>query len=266
METTAREIDANGTRLYVETTGSGAPLVFVHGFSLDTRMWDDQWEPFAERFRVIRYDLRGFGRSAQPTDQYYRHADDLAGLLDALEIERAHVVGLSLGGAVTLDFALAHPGRAHSIVLVDAVLPGFSTPDLDEAIRAVWGPARTLPLDAVKELWLGSPLFAGAMADPVVAERVRRMVTEFSGYGWVARDPGRWVEPLASGRLGEIQAPALAIVGEGDLPGFHAIAERIAAEVPGARKAILPGCGHLPNMEAPHAFNAALAEFLGGEK
>lgn len=262
METTAREIEVNGTRLYVEVAGVGDPLVFVHGFSLDTRMWDDQWEPFAARFQVVRYDLRGFGRSALPTGAYYRHADDLAALLDALGIERAHVVGLSLGGGVALDFALAHPGRARSIVVVDGVLPGYSAPDLDASIRAVWSAARNEPLDAVKALWLEQPLFTGALADTRVAERVRRMVADYSGYGWTARDPGRWGEPPVSGRLAEIGAPTFVIVGAGDMAGFHAIADTIVAGVPGARKAILPGCGHLPNMEAPEAFNAALLGFL----
>jgi pimeloyl-ACP methyl ester carboxylesterase len=263
VELTRREIEANGTRLYVETAGSGEPLVFVHGFSLDTRMWDDQWEPFAEHFQVVRYDLRGFGRSALPTDQYYRHADDLAGLLDALGIQRAHVVGLSLGGGITLDFALAHHQRVLSLVVVDGILPGFSTPDLDASIGTVWRAARSEPLEAVKELWLSQPLFSGALADPSVAARVRAMVADYSGYGWVARDPGRWVDPPVASRLAEISAPTLALAGEGDLEGFKTIAGKIAAEVPGARLAMIPGCGHLPNMEAPDAFNAALFTGLG---
>jgi len=262
MDTTCREIDVNGTRLYVEAAGSGDALVFVHGFSLDTRVWDDQWEPFAAHYHVVRYDLRGFGRSARPTDQYYRHADDLQALLEALGVERAHIVGLSLGGGVAVDFAVAHPSAARSIVSVDGVLPGFNPPDLGESIGAVWGAARSQPLDAVKAFWLEQPLFRGAMSDPAVASRLRAMVDDFSGYGWTARDPGRWVDPPVAARLAEIDVPALALVGEGDLAGFHEIAAKLAAEIPNARMDVLPGCGHLPNMEAPAPFNAALAKFL----
>lgn len=262
MTSTGRMIEANGTQLYVETAGTGEPLVFVHGFSLDTRLWDDQWDVFAQRFHVLRYDLRGFGRSALPTDQFYRHADDLAGLLDALGIDSAHLVGLSLGGGVVLETALAHPARVRSLVTVDAVLPGFNPADLGESIKIVWGTARSQPLDTVKALWLEQPMMAGAMADPAAAPRVRQMVGDYSGFGWIARDPGRWIEPATVERLGEIIAPTLALVGAGDLDGFKQIAQRIAADVPNARMEVIPGCGHLPNMEAPAAFNDALLAFL----
>ena len=187
VETTGREIEANGTRLYVEESGAGDAIVLVHGFSLDTRMWDDQWEPLSSRYRVVRYDLRGFGRSALPTDQHYRHADDLRALTDALGIEPAHIVGLSLGGGVTLDFAVAHPDAVRSIVTVDAIMPGFDPADLGASISKVWRAARSEPLQTVKELWLEQPLFSGAMSDPAVAARVRAMVDDIlATAGWDA--------------------------------------------------------------------------------
>ncbi|HEX5163933.1 MAG TPA: alpha/beta fold hydrolase, partial [Thermomicrobiales bacterium] len=133
-------VELNGTRLYYEVSGPpDAPaVVLVHGFSLDTRMWAGQVGPLSERYRVVRYDLRGFGRSAIPeAGVHYQHHDDLRALLDQLGIERATVVGLSLGGAVTLDFALHHPQRLTGLVLADAVVPGFDAPDLADLSRQV---------------------------------------------------------------------------------------------------------------------------------
>ena len=111
----------NGTLLYYETAGSGPPLVLIHGFSLNHRMWDDQFEPFARRYHVIRYDVRGFGRSAMPTDRNYAHADDLMGLQEHLGVDHAHILGLSMGGGISLHFAEKYPEATDSLIPVGAV-------------------------------------------------------------------------------------------------------------------------------------------------
>jgi 3-oxoadipate enol-lactonase len=118
--------EVNGTRLYYEGAGSGHPLVLIHGFGLDTRMWDDQFDVFARHYRVVPYGMRGYGDSAPPADESYSHTDDLKALLEHLSIDRAHVLGQSRGGAVAIDFALAHPGATSALVLVDPVLAGHS--------------------------------------------------------------------------------------------------------------------------------------------
>jgi 3-oxoadipate enol-lactonase len=119
-------IQVNDTHLCWEMAGQGQTVVLLHGFTLDSRMWDDQFLALAQHFQVIRYDLRGFGRSAVPTAAPYAHEADLAGLLDQLGIAQAHLVGLSKGGAVALNFALTYPRRTASLVLIDAVLPGYA--------------------------------------------------------------------------------------------------------------------------------------------
>ena len=113
------------TRLYYEVAGSGHPLVFIHGFTLDTRMWDDQFETFAREYQVVRYDRRGFGKSSLPVDEDYAHADDLAALLEHLGIDRAYVLGLSGGGASAIDFALTYPEAIDGLITVDTVLRGY---------------------------------------------------------------------------------------------------------------------------------------------
>lgn len=110
--------DVNGTRLYYELAGAGHPLVLSHGFTLDTRMWDDQFAVFAQRYQVLWYDLRGFGKSAVPTDAPYTHPDDLHALMAHLGIAHAYIIGLSLGGAVAVDFAVTYPEATDALIPV----------------------------------------------------------------------------------------------------------------------------------------------------
>ncbi len=113
--------------IYYETAGRGKPLVFVHGFSLDTRMWDDRFEPFAKSFRVICYNMRGFGRSSVPQGkESYTHAEELRVLLGHLGMKRVSVVGLSLGDLVGISFSLGFPEMVNKLVLVDAVVRGYN--------------------------------------------------------------------------------------------------------------------------------------------
>lgn len=255
--------DVNGTRLYFEVAGAGAPVVLVHGFSLDTRMWDEQVPALAERYRVIRYDLRGFGRSAIPeAGVTYRHADDLAGLLDELAERVATVVGLSLGGAVAMDFARVYPDRLRALVLVDSILPGFATPELDADIGRIWGAGRSEGVDAARARWLEVPFFDVIRERPSAWTRLAAMIGDYSGWGWTSRDPGRWVEPQLCDDLGRVGAPTLVVAGERDVPDMQRIADELATRIPDARRVGLPGLGHMPNMEDPAAFNVVLLRFL----
>src|SRR5262245_14497105 len=112
-----------GAQLYYESSGSGeSAVVFVHGFSLDRRMWDDQFEVFSRGCRVVRYDMRGYGKSEMLPDVPYRHADDLCELLRVLGIGSAHLVGLSLGASVALELAASQPQMVSSLVLADTAL------------------------------------------------------------------------------------------------------------------------------------------------
>src|SRR5215210_3813779 len=120
--------EVNGTKLYYESAniaGTGHAMVFIHGFTLDTQMWDDQFEYFAQQFQVMRYDVRGFGKSDVPTEELYSHVEDLKALLDHLEIRRSYLVGQSMGGGVAIDFALTHPEYLNALVLIDTALAGF---------------------------------------------------------------------------------------------------------------------------------------------
>jgi pimeloyl-ACP methyl ester carboxylesterase len=249
----------NGTRLYYEVAGSGQPLVLIHGFSLDTRMWDDQFEALARRYQVVRYDLCGFGQSATPTNEPYSHPDDLKALLQLLKFESAHIAGLSLGGGIAIDFALAYPEATRSLITIDGTLGGYRWAKDWGGPRAT---AQSAGAEAAREAWLDDELFIPANDLPPVAARLRQMVMAYSGWHWLNRDPGRGPQPPAIERLEQIRASALAIVGQRDTPDFHKIADILHQRIPSCRKVVAPGAGHLANMEAPEQVNEIILSFL----
>lgn len=263
METQQGFVEVNGTWLYYEVAGTGDPLVLIHGFTLDTRMWDEQFAPFAERHRVIRYDVRGFGQSAPFGDAPYTHPDDLAALLHYLGIPRAAILGLSMGGGIATDFALAYPDMTTALIPVDAMIGGHRmSATWVEQVGPVWQTARSVGVNAGKALWLALPLFAPAHEQPAVSIRLSAMVAGYSGAHWLGGDPQRESDPPAIKRLSEIRAPTIVLIGTRDIPDFHIMADTIVQHVSGASKIVLPGVGHMANMEAPERFNTAVLGFL----
>lgn len=257
-------VDVAGGRLYYRIDGEGDPVVFVHGFTLDHRMWDDQVAAFAGRYRVVRYDARGFGRSSLPTGEYRPH-DDLRDLMAALGIARAHVIGLSMGGGIAADFAIAHPAMVERLVLVDAAISGYTWPEGSRTIsEGVYSAARAGDLAAARAAWLASPLFGPAREDPRVAAALEAIVGDYSGWHWQNEGLARGIEPGAGQRLAELTAPTLVVVGERDLPVFHDMARHIAGGPTDARVVVIPGAGHMANMEAPDQFAELVLPFLEG--
>jgi pimeloyl-ACP methyl ester carboxylesterase len=248
--------------LSFEETGAGVPVVLLHGFSLDRRMWDDQVDALARRYRVIRYDLRGFGRSTPGTGTY-RHVDDLMALLDHLAIDRACLIGVSLGGGAIINAAVAYPDRVLGIVAVDPSLGGFPwSATQTQAMRDIRARAGDAGIEAARARWLSLPIFRTLASNPTANARFRSIVGEYSGWHWRNTDRGLPLVPPAIERLHEITAPALVIVGELDTADFQHIASTLEREIPNARKIVLPGVGHMGNMEAPQRFNAAVTAFL----
>jgi 3-oxoadipate enol-lactonase len=255
--------EVNGTRLYYETAGSGHPLVLIHGMSLDSRMWDDQFEPLAQHYRVIRYDARGFGRSELPTRGSYAHTDDLKALLEYLDIAHAFILGLSMGGGIAIDFALAHPEVTDALIPVDSRLTGWQADSEFAAyLSAVRSRGKEAGIEAARDVWLYSPMFKPALENSKVASRLVEIVSDYSGWHWVNENPLRTLDPPAVQRLDTIRVPTLILIGERDVPDCHAIADALHQRVPNARKVVLPQVGHMSNMEAPERFNALLLDFL----
>jgi pimeloyl-ACP methyl ester carboxylesterase len=249
-------VELANAKIAYQSSGSGEPLLMAHGFSLDMRMWDQQIDAFAKSFRVARYDLRGFGKSSAPNGEPYIHADDLAALLDHLQIERANLMGMSFGGGIALEFACLHPDRLIDLVLVDSAVGGYPW-------RISFNVKRDArDLESFKRNWLAHDLFAPALKIPDVASRLRQIIGDYSGWHWLNKDSNQFPPPSAYERLEAIQARTLIVVGEWDLPDFHAIADAIASRMPNARKVVIAGAGHMSNMEQPNVFNSAVLNFL----
>ena len=256
--------DVNGTRLHYEVAGEGPPVAFVHGLGLDMRMWDDQFELFATRHRVIRYNLRGFGKSAPQTEERFLHAEDLRALLDHLEAPKANIVGLSLGGMIALQYALLFPDGVLKLVLVDAALDGYDwSAEWEAAYSAIRERAAQAGGSAANQMWMEHELFAPARERPKCRSKLAQMVSESSGWTWANKSTARGIRPASADRLNDVHAPTLVIVGERDLPDFQRIADKLATGILGARRVEMKGVGHMSNMEDPAAFNTLVLEFLG---
>lgn len=243
-----------------EEHGQGFPLVLIHGHTLDRRMWAEVAQNLANRYRVILPDMAGHGRSG-PLPEGCTLAGDIADLLRHLQIDRAAVCGLSLGGAAAVSFALHYPAMCAALIAVDAALFGHPF-ETWEGTRPYVRTARAEGLAAGLTAWLGDPLFAPAMQSPA-AEQIRSIMMEYPGHAWLAKTPPLHPPGVPEAdRLGEITAPALVLTGEHDLPDFRRIARRLATAIGGARLISIPGSGHLLPLEQPAAFTAALEQFL----
>lgn len=254
--------EVNDTRLYYETLGRGHPLVLIHGFFLDTRLWNDQFEVFAKRFKVIRYDVRGFGKSALPTvGQEYSHTKDLKALLSQFGIDCAYVVGLSMGGEIAIDFTLEYPEVTKALILADSTVGGF------QGWSKSWSEeekeAKEKGVEAAKKMVMRNPYFTRlSLGKPDLAVRLKQIVSDYSGWHLVNTDPLRPLDPPAIERLQEIKVPTLIIVGERDSPDFHRIADMLKKKIQNSKRMTLKEAGHLSNIEAPREFNEAVSSFL----
>ncbi len=261
MSAAAGRLDFNGGRLAFEAAGAGAPIVFIHGFSLDMRMWDAQFARFAATHRAVRYDLRGFGRSSLPSAAY-DHCDDLAALLDRLGVSRPLLVGLSLGANVALRFAAEHPQRVAGIVLASPGLPGHAwteerPPDAARAVGLSQG------VEAARAFWGAHRLFASLDRYPAAKARVAQMLADYSGWHWKNADMQAPAAPIID-RLETIATPALVLSGALDVGGYRDIAGVLASRLPDARLVRYDDCGHMLTMERPDAVNAEIAGLAAG--
>jgi pimeloyl-ACP methyl ester carboxylesterase len=249
--------------LFYEISGSGPPVVLIHAFSLDRRMWQPQLDALQREFRVIRYDLRGHGRSVAPLEPYAAY-EDLRGVLDALGIDRAALVGLSAGAQIATDFALVYPERVTRLLLASPGLGGFVPKEPLTWFQPVAEAARAGNIDLATRLWAATPLMAirnnpgASLVSEIVAGNARV---------WSYRaNPERKLTPPAIERLNQIRCPVLVVVGDDDLPMIKDVAEILGTRISGAHRVSIPVAGHLVNIAAPASFNRLLLAFLRPER
>ena len=249
------------TWLYFEESGSGQPVVLLEGGNLPLGMWDEQVPALAKRFRVVRYDVRGFGRSG-PYAGPYEAQDDLRTLLDSLGIRRAHLVGLSLGGRIAIDFALRSPDRVGSLVLAAPGLSGFPWSPPDSAwMQTIVEAHEARDSLGMVEAWLRGAYMRVAMERPELRERVRRLAMR-NASAFMQPDSERVVTPPAIAQLESLRPPTLLLLGTRDHPDIGRIADTLAARVPNLRRQVFEGSGHLLNLVRADEFNRAVLGFL----
>jgi 3-oxoadipate enol-lactonase len=250
---------------YVEA-GTGEPVVLIMGFGGDHTAWSFQTRAFAERYRVIAFDNRGVGQTDTPDCPYTTRmmADDTAGLMDVLGIDRAHVIGVSLGGMIAQELALARPERVRSLHL------GCTLPRPDAytlALNAAWREMRTsLGREAMLRalgLWLFAPVTYQERPDLVEAVLQNSLANPYpqSLTGFLRQSEAVAAHD-ARERLGAIRCPTLVSVAEEDILVPPRFSREIAARIPGAALRIVPGAGHGYFLERADAFNALCLEFL----
>lgn len=261
--------DINGARLYYEVAGQGHPLALLHFGLGDSRFWDDQFPVFAQRYRVLRYDQRGFGRSSMPASEY-SFRDDLAAMLRHFEMPSAYVVGCSMGGGLAIDFTLEHPEMVDALIPVAPGLSGFEWSDEDAKVfQEIEAAVKAGDLDRANELelrlWVDGPRRTPDQVSPAVREKVREMnAILFRRHAEMEAATSRQLDPPAAGRLGEIHVPTLLIIGDEDVHDLQRAADFIVEHIPGARKAVMHNVAHAPNMEQPEEFNRIALDFLAG--
>lgn len=259
------DITLNGARIHYERAGSGIPLVLLHAGVADHRMWDPQVDAFARHFDVIRPDFRGFGDSELPP-QPWSPVDDLLALMDELALKPAHLIGCSFGGAAAIDFALQHSERMSRLVLVGSGINGshFGTkyPDVFAEVEAADKANDLAALNmAEMHLWLDGP----RRPHGYVRQPLRDLFLDMNGKNFGAdfeKAPISAIDPPAGGRLHEITAPTLVVVGDEDVPTVFDAADMLMSSLPQARKAVIHDAAHLPNLEHPEEFNRLVLDFL----
>ena len=270
---------SNGIEVYFEEQGDGEPLLLIMGLAGDSIAWLFQREAFAAKYRTIVFDNRGVGRTSKPDGPYTTAAmaDDAVGVLDALDIPRAHVVGISMGGMIAQELALRHPQRVRGLVLGCT----YAKPDhgvtatFDDSLAFFGGTkgadgeiqvdlsnldpmafiGRLLPLTftpqfIMTELPKLMQVFSGVMTHGFDLRAIMAQVAATQGHDTVDR-------------LGQISAPTLVLTGDSDMLIPPANSDVLAAAIPGARLQKIAGGSHGFNFETPDAFNAAVLEFLG---
>ncbi len=255
--------EVNGTKLYYELHGSGPPILLLHGFALDRRMWRPQLEALARRHLVICYDARGFGRSANPGPRPYSHFTDAAALLRYLEVGPVLAVGHALGAHQLLELSLARPDLVSGLVaLCPSGLSGLALPpDMAQLERDLRVSARTSGVSSAKRQWSSSPCFRSLRESPSAKLVFDELLADYSGWHWTHDSTERGLQTPAALLLDQLRVPCLVITGRRDLAYHDSVGRALVRGIPDAESLELPDAGHLANLEAADEVSSAILTF-----
>ena len=258
-------------KMYYEQNGIGEPLIFLHGHSLDTRMWDLQWDYFSNYFHVIRIDFRGYGRSSDQTEDFqFTHVDDLIALMDCLKIEKAHIVGLSMGSFVAGDMLAMYPHRMLSCTLTSGGIRSVSGPSepmgeeekkrRDKEIEEL----KMKGIDRYKKEWHKILMSSGGTQRERMSLPLYHMVKDWSAWQQLHKEVRNYYGKEAWEELKRkkmVDVPTLLIRGENEVK-FQTGNPNEMQYLSNARYEIIKDCGHMLNMERPDEYNQLLLSFL----
>lgn len=259
-----RTLNVGDAVISYDVTGRGTPLVFIHGWTHNKSVWDDQVPVLSKRFRVIRYDSRGFGKSTGFSDESVEPLDLLI-LLEALRIDRAYIVGHSRGGGVALRFAAAYPQKVSGLVLYGSAPPADFQypPELGPLFFSLPGVAKQHGLDSVWKLLQTTELTWVPPGRTDVSERYRKLWVSYSGKDLLDPRPPAGKVPLPNiARLSTLPMPTLVIFGDHEMSFIAAAADTFANRIPNVTKVVIPDAGHGAHFAQPAIFNSAVLDFL----
>lgn len=248
-------------RFTAQATAGKPGALFLHGFGEDLHTWDLLWRQLHGELPALRYDLRGFGRSvAERDEQPFSHAEDLAEIIEVLNLAPVDLVGSSMGASIALHFALDHPQRVRRLVLIS---PGLVAWDWSDRWREQWQPivdaARSGDMESARERWWQHPLFDSVRHGPA-ADWARAGIARFAGRQWIA-DHEQPALPDVE-RLHQLAIPTLLLSGDDDVEEFRIIADLIEASVPVVQRVRFPARGHMLQLEEPAACAHHISRFL----
>jgi 3-oxoadipate enol-lactonase len=264
--------EVNGTKLYYEVSGKGEPLVLVHGNGGDRRHWDFQMEDFSKEFKVIRYDVRGYGKSALPDPEIeYSNRDDLKALLDYLNIEKAHVCGLSMGSGIAVTFALTYPEMCISLIPIGAWAGGYGRGDYrtvaSDSLSKAMGKVGPIAFEkgakeATDYFLTGNDVFRNAIRLERTVNHMKQVGYEYSYWGFMNRTKKKSLPQPAISVLDKIKIPTLIVIGEYDLGACIEVADIMEKEIEGSKKVVMKDAGHCMNIDKPEEFNKLVIDFI----
>ncbi len=266
----SQTVSVDNGSLYVESAGEGIPIVLIHAGYLDRRMWDGQFEMLARSYRVIRYDVRGYGDSSEP-DGKYSDSRDLKRIYDSMRLTKATLIGVSNGGRIALDFAVEYSESVSALVLMDSGVSGYKPENAEE--EHIWDQYQGYEIKYNRMIKEGN--FRGAAAIDVdlwtnqVTNKVREKLMS------IAEDNARksanyepnlqiYPQPPAFERLSSLKMPVLILAGSKDLPGSILQCKRINRLIQGSELKVMEGADHIPSLSKPEEFNSMVLEFLEG--
>lgn len=252
-------VDIGDAYVYYEIAGEGTPMILIHAHSVDCRMWDSQFLELAKHYKVIRYDLRGYGKTDRPVPgEKFSHAEDLHKLMYFLGIQKAHLVGLSLGADVAVDFLALYPRQTLSLTVASS--------DIRDAF--VSQPVQVQNIESYKKQWLEFLLSICGPHKKEIEPKLWQMINEWSAWQALNVEPVWQLDPQVPVQIRQKKPniPVLIIIGQDDMQGSKNSSEYLARIAPKAQKVYLKNAGHFSNMETPQAFNKALMDFLSSVK